>query len=430
MVREGLKLDFESAPRLFKRKKVRLWKTEDQALIDEAVQDFLEKDAIEETTESEKTFISEIFVIKQKNEKKRAVLDARALNRHLRYAHFKMDNIRVVREAIRKKDWLIKIDIKDAYLHIPVHRKDRNWLTFRWRNKLFRFKAMPFGISSAPRIFTKLIRAALAPLRERGIRILAYLDDFCLLASSKEEALKVARVVREHLERLGFILNESKCNWVPTRVQEFLGFELDTELMEIRLPLSKLRRVRKEARRILNSQNLSARKLASAIGLFNATAEAVFPARLKFRALLRDLQQSLNKEKDNWEAQVHLSGEAKTELGWWLGELERWNGRAMLTPSPTVEVETDASDSGWGIAIRNSSFRTFGHWSAQERNQSINYRELLAVLFAVQLKEREWQDCCVRIWTDNISARAYVNHQGGTASELLNGLAKKIWEIC
>ena len=91
MVREGLKLDFESAPRLFKRKKVRLWKTEDQALIDEAVQDFLEKDAIEETTESEKTFISEIFVIKQKNEKKRAVLDARALNRHLRYAHFKMD---------------------------------------------------------------------------------------------------------------------------------------------------------------------------------------------------------------------------------------------------------------------------------------------------------------------------------------------------
>src|SRR4051794_10352144 len=224
VIQEGLKLEFWDLPRDSnnREKKEFLKTTEEKELIEKEITEFLQKGAIEETTETENLFISNLFVIKQKQGKKRAVLDARRLNRHIRYAHFKMENIGILRKAIQKNDWTVKIDIKDAYLHVPMHADSKRFLAFRWKGKTYQFKAMPFGISSAPRVFTKLIRAALAPLRKQGIRILAYLDDFLLMASTKAEAEKQARLVKKHLEMLGFILNDLKCIWEPAQQQEFL----------------------------------------------------------------------------------------------------------------------------------------------------------------------------------------------------------------
>src|SRR5579871_98106 len=289
---------------------------------------------------------------------------------------------------------------------------------------------MPFGISSAPRVFTKLIRAALAPLRKQGIRISAYLDDFCALASTKKEAERVAKIVREHLEALGFILNEKKCVWEPTQLQEFLGFEIDTRSMEIRLPQAKLRRVCKEVKHTLTLHQMSARKIASLIGLLNSTAEAVLPARMKYRFLLRNLHQALQNGKGNWEYQMKLTYSTRRELEWWLTDLKAWNGKAILIPAPRFEAETDASDTGWGAVVKNTPFRVQGQWSRWEIAQSINYRELATVLFLIQMKAKEWQGQSIRVWTDNITTRAYINHQGGTSSEQLNNLAMQIWELC
>src|SRR6266540_3409435 len=200
--------------------------------------------------------------------------------------------------------------------------------------------------------------------------------------------------------------------------------------MTIRLPPSKLKRVRKEARRLSESKIISARKLASAIGLLNSTSEAVLPARLKHRWVLADLHRLLKEGNGNWEFRGEISEEAKKEMSWWSMELSRWNGRALIVPTPDFEAETDASDLGWGACVKNSTFAARGSWSEWESKQSINYRELLAIYFLVRLKTREWKNKTVKIWTDNVSARAYINHQGGTASAKLNELAMKLWSWC
>ena len=79
---------------------------------------------------------------------------------------------------------MTSIDLKDAYLSVHVHESSQKYLCFQWRNKRFAFQGLPFGLNTAPRVFTKLIKPIAAYLRKRGIRIIVYIDDFLILGSS------------------------------------------------------------------------------------------------------------------------------------------------------------------------------------------------------------------------------------------------------
>ena len=57
---------------------------------------------------------------------------------------------------------MIFIGIKDAYLFVPVARSDRQFLRFRWKEMLYEFQCLPFGLSSAPRVFTRLLKPIIA----------------------------------------------------------------------------------------------------------------------------------------------------------------------------------------------------------------------------------------------------------------------------
>ena len=73
-----------------------------------------------------------------------------------------MEGIDSVKALVRPKDRFIKIDLTDAYLTVPVHPEYHKFLQFSWEGKLFRFVCLPFGLSSAPRVFTKLLKPVVA----------------------------------------------------------------------------------------------------------------------------------------------------------------------------------------------------------------------------------------------------------------------------
>ena len=69
-----------------------------------------------------------------------------------------MEGMPMLLSLLQIDDWMCTIDLKDAYFGVaiaPVHRK---YLRFVWNKKLFQFKAMPFGLSSAPKVYTKLLK--------------------------------------------------------------------------------------------------------------------------------------------------------------------------------------------------------------------------------------------------------------------------------
>ena len=82
--------------------------------------------------------------------KKRPVWNSRWINKHMERVHFKMENLGTIRDTIIRGNWMVLIDLKDAYFHVPVGRELQQYLQFKWRNQVYCFRCIPFGISSAP----------------------------------------------------------------------------------------------------------------------------------------------------------------------------------------------------------------------------------------------------------------------------------------
>ena len=118
---------------------------------------------------------------------------------------------------------------------------------------IYQYKSLPFGVSVAPRIFSKLMRFALEPLRKQGIRLVYYLDDVCLLAKTKEEMETNVKIVISHLQYLGFIINYKKIKLQPAHCQEFLGFLFNTKTMKIAAPKRKLEAIYLRIKQVLKT---------------------------------------------------------------------------------------------------------------------------------------------------------------------------------
>ena len=98
-------------------------------------------------------------------------------------------------------------DLKDAYLSVPIHKDSQKFLQFLWRNKCYAFQGLCFGLNTAPRIFTKLLKPVAPFLRKRDVRIILYLDDFLILGSTYQEAQIHAAMAVSLLGSLGFTVN-------------------------------------------------------------------------------------------------------------------------------------------------------------------------------------------------------------------------------
>ncbi|VDI26145.1 Hypothetical predicted protein [Mytilus galloprovincialis] len=93
-------------------------------------------------------------------------------------------------KSLKIGDWAVKLDLQDAYFHIPIHKHYRKFLRFSILGKKYQYRALPFGLRSAPRIFTKGMAVVGAFLRKQMIHIFMYLDDWMLKNSSKGKLTK------------------------------------------------------------------------------------------------------------------------------------------------------------------------------------------------------------------------------------------------
>ena len=134
---------------------------------------------------------------------------------------------------------MIKIDLQDAYMLVPVAPKSRSLLVFIFDGKIYRFKVMPFGLNSAPRIFTKLFKPILRLLRSQGMLLIIYLDDILPIAPTADLCLAQGKFLMKLVQDLGFLVNMNKSVLTPTQRKIFLGFLIDSVNMTISLPEEK-----------------------------------------------------------------------------------------------------------------------------------------------------------------------------------------------
>ncbi|KAI8497398.1 hypothetical protein Bbelb_247040 [Branchiostoma belcheri] len=172
-----------------------------------------------------------------------------------------METLGVIKNLVRPGDFMAKLDLKDAYFTIPVDADSRRFLTFQWQGRFYQFQCLPFGVATAPRVFTKVLKVPVAILRRRGFRLVVYLDDILVIGRSREACREALWAAIGLLSRLGFVPNLENSVLEPSQRITFLGSGIDTTQMVTFLPESKVLELQQLAQDVLTAdRGMSARE--------------------------------------------------------------------------------------------------------------------------------------------------------------------------
>lgn len=100
--------------------------------------------------------------------------------------HFKLEDLRSAINLIFPDCFMCTIDLQDAYFTIPIHKDSKRFLRFSFNGKIYQFICLPFGLCTAPYIFTKIMKVPIQNLRLRGFIIVNYLDDMLIIAPNED----------------------------------------------------------------------------------------------------------------------------------------------------------------------------------------------------------------------------------------------------
>ena len=389
----------------------------------------LQKEAIEFVLDPlSPGFYGRLFVVPKASGGWRPVLDLSALNVFLRKCPFRMETPVSVRDSLRLGDWATSIDLTDAYFHIRIHRSCRKWLRFVWNGRAFQFRALPFGLSLAPWVFTRIVRELCLFVRSKGIRIRAYLDDWLILATSRSLCQAHTRLLLDVSDRLGFLINRRKSDLCPAQSFTYLGMVFDTVSFTVRPSLPRVLKLQSLLSSLLKKEFASARTLTSLLGMMESLAGLLPLGRLHKREFQRQLLLRWSQSSQGWDVLIPLSPWLLLSTTRWLDSEWFLIGVPIILPPPEVELFTDASSVGWGAHL--DRLTTSGLWSANQALHHINWLELKAVCLALPVLVAQTAYRHVRLRTDNTTVACYVNKQGGARSPVLSRLAENLLLWC
>jgi hypothetical protein len=422
----GYKIDFDQQPYQNKIPQQIPFQGEQWNIVNQEVETLIQKGAIIVTEHEQGEFISNLFIVPKQNGKFRPVINLKFLNQFVSYNHFKQETFNIVLDLIQRNDFFTKIDLCDAYFSIPIHEEFTKFLKFTWNGQLFKFVCMPFGLSIAPYLFTKILKPVYAWFRQQSIRCSYYIDDSLNMNQDKVRCMENTTVMLQTMESLGFDVNYDKSCLIPCQRIVFFGFILDSVQYKIFLTEEK---IVTKAQLLLDKGLIVIRELASFIGLIINSFYAIFEAKLHYRSLERDKIIGLGDTMD-FDRKVQLSVDSEQELTWWITNTISKNGK-LIRPMPVDKrCRTDASLDGFGGIDIASGVYTNGRWSIEEALNSINYLELLAIWYTVQALYHNEHDIHIEIQSDNTTAISYINDFGGMTSVKMDRLAYDIWMWC
>lgn len=298
---------------------------------------------------------------------------------------------------------LVKLDLKNAYRMVPVHPEDHHLLAVSWEGKTYVDRALPFGLRSAPKIFSAVADMVSWVLHCAGIRHqLHYLDDFLLLgAPNTDEAAQALAMALRIFEYLGIPVAVHKTEG-PSICITFLGILINTVSFELRLPADKLQRLQTLVQSWNTEKAHTRKELESLLGHLSHAASIIRPGRTFLRQLFSLLHQVRAPHH-----YVRLNAGARADLAWWKCFLQSWSGSSFFPPhEPSFHVYSDASG-GFGYGAFVGGLGWFqGLWPGGWENIDISVKELVPVVIAAALWGKHWTSKHVCFHSDNMAVVA------------------------
>ena len=199
-------------------------------------------------------YYSRLFLVPKTSGGWRPVIDLSSLNAFLELPHFTMETAESIRRSLPRDAWVTSIDLVDAYFHIPIHRGYRKFRRFQTRDATYQFKALPFGLSPAPWVFTKVMMEVKVLVHGMGINLCQYLDDWLIYSTSRDQCLRDTGQVLQLCHTMGLLIHETKSDLIPTQKFIFLGYQFDLTSFQVTPTLERYHKIVDLIRSILLKQ--------------------------------------------------------------------------------------------------------------------------------------------------------------------------------
>ena len=372
------------------------------------LQNLLRKGAVEPAPQSP-GFYSRLFLVQKASGSWRPIIDLSTLSDYVTSSHFHMETPQSVLRSIRPGDWMVSLDLQDAYLQVPVHHDSRRYLRFVVEGR-------------TPQVFTRIMAPFSAILHKYGVRMLRYLDDWLILASSELACLQSRDRLLTVCTELGIQVNLTKSSLVPTQSLVYLGMEIRSLPFIARPTPARVSNLLRLIEEFLSTPSPSASLWRRLLGHLSSLTLLVPGGMLRMRLLQLCL-------KDQWDFlddqfQVSWSPLCREDLLWWARVAQRREGVSLSLPAPDVSFFSDAPDVGWGALV--GEHHASGLWSPLQTALSIKLRELLAVQYGLLALEHLLVGLSVALFCDNTTTVSYLRRSGGTFSSTLNNTAREI----
>lgn len=393
-------------------------------ILEEECERLLNLKVIEEIPSKSIFYANHIFFKLKPDGTIRLIFDMKCLNTVIKKPSFSMLKSKTLFPFLHINNWAGKLDLKDAYWHIPLHPSAQNFLTFKLGKRKFKWKVVPFGLKTAPYIFSKIMYTVIKYIRnEFNILVFNYLDDILILADTFQECKSHIQTVIKTLQSLGWQISLKKSIIKPAQNIEFLGIHYDLGRKTMRPMNKNIDKCIKMANFVSNSVKCDLKLYQRLIGSLNFSSFFTFSGKLHLKFLHR--------------YHGYFSKGFKVIPPSFKRYLKVWEHASMYEeiniPNNETDSElfTDASNLGWGGALMEQGeiLYTNNTWLNKESALHINVKELLACVFSIKHFSNKLKNKSVLIHIDSKVTYYWIKKQGSIKNKLAQEIIKDFLDI-
>lgn len=296
-------------------------------------------------------YVQPLHAITKPNAKTRVVVDlSRNLNEHVERKHFHYATVEDAVAMAFPNCFMGKLDLSNCFLSFGMDQAALQYLVFQFEGVLQQFVRLPFGLSSAPNQCTRLLTVPAFAMKERGLTLTSYLDDFFFISSTAEGLTHTLDQATLIFNQMGLVVNPSKREG-PTQRLSFLGVEIDSVNQTVACPRSRIDELMELLSTSSKASSLKLQAAQSLIGKLSFSAK-VLPGFRPFMRRLHDAVKSRQQRRSN-KTTITLDQSWKEDCQFWINNLQHWNGSAKWRSAQSTPVifATDASIKGFGFYL-------------------------------------------------------------------------------
>ena len=383
--------------------------------------------------------------------KPRALWDGRFVNEFCRDIPFSMDNATRVAEVAWENAYFFKLDHKNGYQHVPLHRDSWKFFGVFWKGKYYVFTVLPFGWKNSPLVYHTLTEAVAMYVRSLGIPMLVWIDDMCGMTQIQfkqgtdeqqfQSALKSMVVTTWVLFLAGYFLGIKKCFLIPEQIITYLGIDCDSHNMRFLVPEERKDKYIPLLQQLLTRNSISFAEMERIVGKL-ASLECAVPAgmwytRHQYAALTNSGIKPDSSKRVKNTTMIFVTPKIREEWYIWTYFLQENKGSPWINMSNVfvqAEVYSDASGRAFAGVVNMAEGLTkitAGEFNDYMLQQDIQVKEGEALRATISMIVKEMPDMVkgktLICKIDNQVVKAVLERKGTSHSLALNEIGKSIY---